>query len=661
MEKQRIMKKVLLALTILLSAACNNNQDKQLQEALKFAGDNRPQLEAVLEHYRTVDNDPLKLDAAKYLIANMPAHYSYRDTAAINSFYSKALEILGTGPSGDWQRDTLREIGDKYYAGIMEDIIPDAWVITADYLIYNIDHAFNAWRTRPWSQHVKYEEFRERILPYKITERQSFDAWRDTLVLHYTDSLSKVPPTDLERNTIYGAIEIVRKEIHTKQSDMKFRILWEERNGIPMLSAATWVRMTYGDCRNFVDMGVSTFRSLALPACVDYVPLWGRNNNGHSWYVFISDQGKEERTINSLIEPAGQPFFPYDRFPKVYRVTYAMNPRILKYNKTAKFPYQFDVCAKDVTGHYNLTSDIDIELLEGTRLKDKYVYIGMFSAVTEGQWKVLDFGTVKRGKAHFENMGRNMLYIVLKYDGIGFSVISKPFILHKSGIIEYISLDNSEQRTVTLKRKYYESLNDVEMRRRILGARIQCATRPDFTDARTLYTIETTAIPDKIPLEPAGNYRYWRYLSADSTYGSVAEVEYFDCDGNMLEGKPLACKAASADSIGLAQDGKWLTNFETGQPNGNWVGQDLGTAKSVASVRVIPRSDDNDIHPGQRYELRYMGSNGMWKTLGRKTATDNMLEYDNVPINCLLWLKNHTCGQEERPFIYSRSKDLQWW
>ena len=86
------MKKVLLALTILLSAACNNNQDKQLQEALKFAGDNRPQLEAVLEHYRTVDNDPLKLDAAKYLIANMPAHYSYRDTAAINSFYSKALE-----------------------------------------------------------------------------------------------------------------------------------------------------------------------------------------------------------------------------------------------------------------------------------------------------------------------------------------------------------------------------------------------------------------------------------------------------------------------------------------------------------------------------------------------------------------------------------------
>ena len=655
------MKKLIsLLLTILVFAACSD-KEKQLREALEFAGDNRPQLEAVLEHYRTVDNDPLKLDAAKYLIANMPAHYSYRDTAAINSFYSKALEILGTGPSGDWQRDTLREIGDKYYAGIMEDIIPDAWVITADYLIYNIDHAFNAWRTRPWSQHVKYEEFRERILPYKITERQSFDPWRDTLVLHYTDSLSKVPPTDLERNTIYGAIEIVRKELHTKELDMKFRILWEERNGIPMLSAATWVRMTYGDCRNFVDMGTSVFRSLGLPACVDFVPLWGRNNNGHSWFAFTSDQGRLERTINSMIEPAGQPFFPYDRFPKVFRATYAMNPRILDYNKTAKYRYKFDICQEDVTEQYNLTSDIDIELFDGIKLKDKYVYIGMFSATAEDKWKVLDFGTVKRGKAHFEKMGRNMLYIALRYDNAGLIPISKPFILHKSGKIEYIDLDDSSMRTVTLKRKYYESLNDVEMRRRILGARIQCANRADFSDARTLYTIQTTAIPDKIALEPDGKYRYWRYLSADSTYGSVAEVEYFDRDGNILEGRPLACRAASADTIGLAQDGKWLTNFETGQPNGNWVGQDLGTARSVQAVRVIPRSDDNDIHPGHKYELRYMNSNGRWKSLGRKTATDNVLEYDNVPVKCLLWLRNLTTGSEERAFIYNGPDDIVWW
>lgn len=147
MEKQCPIKKLLLfALTILVLTGCSED-NRYLHDALKAAGENRTELEAVLEHYRTIDIDPQKLDAAKYLIANMPAHYSYRDTAAINSYYHKALEILGTGPSPDWQRDTLRYISDTQYLGITSDIISDVEIMTADYLIYSIDHAFHQWRT----------------------------------------------------------------------------------------------------------------------------------------------------------------------------------------------------------------------------------------------------------------------------------------------------------------------------------------------------------------------------------------------------------------------------------------------------------------------------------------------------------------------------------
>ena len=87
-------KRFSFALTILLLAGCSKD-NMYLREALKAAGENRTELEMVLEHYRTEDIDPLKYEAAKYLIANMPAHYSYRDTSAINSYYRKALEILG--------------------------------------------------------------------------------------------------------------------------------------------------------------------------------------------------------------------------------------------------------------------------------------------------------------------------------------------------------------------------------------------------------------------------------------------------------------------------------------------------------------------------------------------------------------------------------------
>ena len=644
----------------LLFASCSEDS-RMLREALKAAGDNRIELETVLEHYRTVDNDPQKLAAAEYLIANMPAHYSYRNMDAMNDFYDKALDILCTG-TVEWQRDTLREIGDKYYARAAQDLVSDVEVMTSEYLIYSIDKAFEQWKAQPWSKHLTYEEFRDWLLPYKVTEKQSFDAWRDILPQHYTDSLSILPPTDVARNTIYGAIETVRNEIHIKELDMKFVIFWKERNGLPFLSADTWIKMTYGDCRNFVDMGVGTFRSLSLPCCVDRVPLWGRNNNGHSWYVFLSDQGREEKTINSLIEPAGKQFFPSDRFPKVLRVSYTINRRVMKYLKTAKHPYKFELCEHDITDHYNLTSDIDVKLFDHARPKDKYVYIGMFSAVSDGSWRVLDFGTVRRGKAHFEKMGRNMLYIALDYDGVAFTPISNPFILHPNGDVEYITCDNSSHRSVTLKRKYYQTLEDMEMRCRLLGGRIQCSNRADFRDARTLYTISSTDIPDKIQLDAVGKYRYWRYMSADSTYGSIAELGFFDKDGQMLTGTPIANIEATPDTVLLPFDNDWLTNFEVGlNPNGNWVGMDFKTPKAVASVRIIPRSDDNDIHPGQKYELRYLSSRGIWKSLGRRTAVDNVLQYDNVPVNCLLWLKNHSGGKEERPFIYHGPEDIEWW
>ena len=653
-------KLISIALSLLLCVSCSY-ESELLRESLKAAGDNRAELEAVLEHYRTVDKDPEKLAAATYLIINMLPHYSYRDTAAINSYYRDALDILGTGPSVDWQRDTLRQIGDTEYPWLSMDIIQDVKVITSDFLIHNIDHAFNQWRTRPWAKHLTYEEFRDWILPYKVTELQSFDEWRDILSEYYSDSINKVPESDVERNSVYGAIEIVRNEIHTKQSDMGFKIFWEDRGCLPLLSAETWTRMTLGSCWDFVNMGISVFRSLGLPASLDYVPLWGRNSNGHSWYVFPSDRGREEVTINSLIMSAGMQFYPYERIPKVFRDSYEINRRLYEYSKKAKYVYPFDLCVKDVTDHYNLTSNIDIDVFDRIRLKDKYVYIAMFSPMSDDSWKILDFGIMKHGKAHFQNMGRNMMYIAMGYNGKNIVPISNPFILHDNGNIEYIVFDDSEYRSITVKRKYYESYNVVDMRRRLLGGKIQCSNRADFSDAVTLFTIESTDIPDKIKIATTNKFRYWRYLSLDGSYGSVAEVAFFDQDGEELTGRGIANPEADKETIARAFDGDWLTNFETDQPDGNWIGLDLYTPQTVSSVRIVPRSDDNDVHPGQEYELRYLNARGRWKSLGKRIAEENYLEYDSVPGKCLLWLLNHTCGSDERPFVYDENNALQWW
>ena len=413
----------------------------------------------------------------------------------------------------------------------------------------------------------------------------------------------------------------------------------------------------------YVTMGTAVFRSLGFPAAVDQVPSWGRNSEGHSWYVFPDDRGREQKTINSLILGAGMQFYPYERIPKVWRNTYTIDREVIRYRNTAKYVYPFDLCRKDVTDSYNLTSDLSIETKKEltSALKDrKYVYIAMSVNSGGPHWKILDFGKLKRGKACFNNMGRNMLYIALGYDGDELVPISSPFILDKSGKVEYIDTDASQTISKDIRRKYYESYNVVNMRRRILGGKFQCSDYPDFRDSVTLYKIEKTDIPDKIEMNAGRPYRYWRYMTPDGSWGSISELSFYDSDGNRLDRMGIANPEAGQDAIERAYDGNLLSNFEINQPNGNWVGMDMGKPIEVKYASVSPRSDDNDVCPGNGYEL-FVFDDGEWKSLGYKLADGNALHYDGLPLNTLLWLRNYTRGNNERPFIIREDMSIEWW
>ena len=137
-------------------------------------------------------------------------------------------------------------------------------------------------------------------------------------------------------------------------------------------------------------------------------------------------------------------------------------------------------------------------------------------------------------------------------------------------------------------------------------------------------------IPDKIPVTADQPYRYWRYMSPNGSYGSIAELAFFDSDTVTMTGKPIS-NTGDGGAISRAYDGDWLTNFETGQADGNWIGMDMGTPKSVAYVRIVPRGDDNDIHPGDVYEMRYWNAYNEWTSCGIQTAEGNTLHYDNIP------------------------------
>lgn len=651
---------------VLFLASCQKYHS--VNQTLRYAGDNRHELEAVLDYFK---NDEEKYEAAEFLIANMKPHNSYRGTE-IYRYYELAEKLLASDLTPREQRDSLLHFCTDSLPNLNRRTISDAKVIKADFLIHCIDHAFNEWKNNPWSEHVVFDEFCEWILPYKAVELQELDYWQDTLCTYFSDGIKAMIPDDDEYATCIKVQETVRNEIETKIHPLGLY----NQSGYPLLSASTLPHQTYGRCSDYVNLGVLTFRSLGIPVIKDGAPFWGRYRAGHEWYVILGDRGQELPAEWDITTVAGEHFFPYERIPKVYRETYSVNPERLKYKRRSRLKYDFSLCQTDVTEKYMRPFDIDIPInkkdIPGSRahIVEPYAYIAIFNGHNT-DWSIVDYGELENrifGKvatAHFRKIGPNILYIVLGFNGRTLIPISKPFIVGKDGRVTYIQCDTSSLRDIDIKRKYYESANVVDKRRRILGAKIQCSDSPSFNNPVTVYSIDTTDIPDKIALDAnMGAHRYWRYLGADGTCGSIAELAFFDSDTTLIDGGiPISCPIVSNDIVEKAFDGDWLSNFETDEdnPDGAWVGMDFGDRKSVSYVRIIPRSDDNDICPDNEYELKWWNDNtSEWVSLGVRTATDNVLHYRYIPSGALLWISDLTRGWDERPFLIDDDGKVTW-
>lgn len=426
-----------LLLTTALTIGCSEHSP--IADVLDSAGSNRSELEAVLDHYRTLDNNPQKLRAAEFLIENMPAHYSYAGNE-IYEYYDYAARILANKSlSPEQQRDSLLSITDLKYRDLPGHIVPDAQVIKADFLIKNIDTSYDRWVNCDWARQITFDEYLEWLLPYKATEYQELDAWRDTLLAHFGNGLEHPIKNDVEYNTAIGVADMLRNDAYNGLN----RYGLYTRAGLPLLNAHLQASQTYGNIPDYALTAVLIFRSAGVPAVLDETPVGSRGTAATSWFVIYSDRGEELTSEWDFSTMIGASFFPYERGPKVYRNTYAINPERWEYKQNALYKYPFELGKKDVTSKYFRTTDLAIPILKGIRkhVKDKYVYIASAVRSEENPWQIVDFGVMKQGKAMFHDMGVEVLYQIQGYNGKTLIPISEPFILHKDKSIEYVSAD----------------------------------------------------------------------------------------------------------------------------------------------------------------------------------------------------------------------------
>ena len=426
-----------ILLTTAITIGCS--KPSSIAVVMDSAGSNRSELEAVLDHYKNTDNNPQKLRAAEFLIENMPAHYSYAGTE-IYEYYDYAAGILANKSlSPEQQRDSLLAITDLKYRDLPNHTVPDAQIIKADYLIRNIDQSYNQWETCGWASQLSFDDYLEWLLPYKAIELQEMDAWRDTLLAYFGKGLEHPVVNDVEYNTTVGVADMIRNDAYNGLN----RYGLYTRAGLSLLSAYLLAHQTYGDIPDYAKTAVLIYRSAGVPAILDETPVGSRGTAATSWYVILSDRGEELTSEWDLATMIGGSFFPYERGPKVYRNTYAINQERLEYRQNAKYQYPFELAKKDVTSKYFRTTDLTIPISKGVRrqLRDKYVYIASAVRSEEKPWQIVDFGVMKCGKAQFHDMGVEVLYQIQGYDGKVLIPITEPFILHKDYSIEYIGSD----------------------------------------------------------------------------------------------------------------------------------------------------------------------------------------------------------------------------
>ena len=102
------MKQTTVYILLLLLTACQS-KDK-LDMALEYAGDNRAELEKVLEHYQ---GDEMKYRAARFLIENMVGHSGHDSTAvqqfqAVYDKYVAISEKYNWNVATEWQKEIDR-------------------------------------------------------------------------------------------------------------------------------------------------------------------------------------------------------------------------------------------------------------------------------------------------------------------------------------------------------------------------------------------------------------------------------------------------------------------------------------------------------------------------------------------------------------------------
>ena len=637
------------------------NSEVLLESALCAAGNNRRELEKVLNCYKKNASDSLKYRAACFLIENMP-FYCYFDGEQLTnykSYYAWLKACKGKAPQ--LVSDSIKKI-----FGPMRDCEKkqDIMEIDSAYLCHNIDWAFKVWQEQPWGKNISFETFCEYLLPYRIDD-EPLAYWRETYYEKYNSLLEPLRISDtLDKEDPFVAARYLmdrlpdKKTYYTSIAPFSFGHIGPD-----------FVQNLTGSCRELTDFAIYLFRALGIPCSIDFLPARGDHNASHSWVMLWDKNGEGYISdfMTDLVHVRESILCQQDKSAKIYRSTFSVNRELCKqmsqYGEEV-YPFWHIPKFKDVTFDYAFSyqKELTIPLAKQYKNERSGRKIAYLCASRRDCWIPVDWTEYDAGHLVFRYVRNGAVLRVATYEDGVLSFLTDPFYMDReTNVPYYYSLGEEKQDIVLYAKSTIEPEN--LFRERMIGGVFEGSNRSDFLEKDTLFIIPNK--PGRLNTVAYSwsdeKYRYIRYVGPPGAHCNVAEIAFYEKNDTVaLSGKiigtPGCCQHDGTHEYTNVFDGKTWTSFDYFEHVGGWAGLDLERKAHVSRIVYTPRNRDNYIRPGDTYELFYCDRD--WKSLGMIHAVSDSLKFCGVPSNALLFLHNHTRGKEERIFFYKDGEQL---
>ncbi len=650
-------------LSSILFCSCHFNRNKQLEEALSLSSTNRIELEKVISHYQ---KKPLKQKAAIFLIENMPQYYSVsqNEDEKLGDLYNRHEAI---SQKYNWERpkeweleiDSLTDENRSRYF-LSSKIEKDIETIKADWLIRQIDLAFEAWQKNAYTKNLPFETFCNFILPYRFKNGIILDDSREKYYKKYGSLFQDSSRTFIEAT---DSLLYLYKDIFFN---------YYHGASIPIHSVKTLEKIKYGQCSDKSWHNSLLLASMGMAVCTDFVPARGNRNNPHTWNTLIvnneaypfepfwNDDKWNYKVIfnNKAYDKAWGKF----RLPKVYRQTFSVNrqgPLFDKQVKRKEIPALFrNPRLMDVSYQYFDTANITIPLPPSVDPEEQYAYICVYGY---RDWIPVQWGKINDKQVSFKGMGKDIVYIAGLYKHGHIKPICNPFYLSDQGEITY--LHPSGQKGDIYTRSigcFWETEDKVKALHPLIGSVIT-GIRKDGNQIDTLGIMGdlTDMWENHIEVDSPHKYKSIEIEMPSDTL-SLCEIAFFTKDNNSetrritnvtLETEVIPIN--KQESISMLTDNRSATGLKA-------ICKKKGTKRIrfnmpenyITGIDYMPYTVSR-MRPDCKYKLYYWDIG--WLPFNEQKGNNDILIFKDVPMGTLYRIENDSFQLQknmERIFMY---------